>query len=308
MKRISLIILGMVAILTIAAGYSDVAGSYIDILKGGKPVVRYMYAFDKSNNDRKHETFKVFHHVMNEEGTSPITKGPRGLFTHHRGFYIGWNKLQHAGSEHDLWHMRKDEAQVHRDILVNKANAKRSILSTRIDWLGTDGVTVVLEEIRTITVYHDDPKAHAVIDFRSELKAVNGDVELRGDAEHAGMHYRAAQDVAENKSAVYIFHAQNINPKEDADLPWVTMTYQMGNGELYSVQHMNHHKNPKNTYYSAYRDYGRFGAFFEETVRDGNTLTVNYRLRITRGEAPSREVMAAQYKKYLDLKIKRQKR
>jgi len=303
MKRMIFLItaLCMSVALTFATEPGAVADEYIDILQNDKPIVRYMHTFDKSNNDRKHETFKVFHHVMNEEGTSPITKGPRGLFTHHRGFFIGWNKLQHGGSEHDLWHMRKEEAQVHREVLVEKPGAERSILSTRIVWYGTDGETVVLEEIRTITVHHNDPKAHAVIDFQSELRAVNGDVELRGDSEHAGMHYRASQEVAENKSATYIFHAENINPREDKDLPWVTMTYQMLDGRHYTVQHMNHPDNPKDTYYSAYRDYGRFGAFFEDTIKDGNSLTVNYRLRITSGEAPSRDEMDAQYKKYLGL-------
>jgi hypothetical protein len=303
MKRIFLIsaVLCMASVFTFATGFREVEGQYVDIMHNEKPIVRYMYAFDKSNNDRKHETFKVFHHVMNEQGTSTITKGSRGLFTHHRGFYIGWNKLQHGGTEHDLWHMRKEEAQVHKEILVKESNAERSVLSTRIDWLAIDGETVVLQEIRTITVHHTDKDAHTVIDFHSELKAVNGDVELRGDSEHAGMHFRASQDVAENKSAIYIFHAENINPREDKDLPWVTMTYQMGSGELYSVQHMNHQQNPKDTYYSAYRDYGRFGAFFEEAIKDGNTLTVKYRLRITSGEAPTREVMDAQYKMYMGL-------
>jgi hypothetical protein len=301
MKRILLIssAICMIAAITFATGFRQ--GKYIDILKDGKPIVRYMYDFDKSSNDRKHETFKVFYHVMNQEGTTPITKGPRGLFTHHRGFYIGWNMLQHAGSEHDLWHMRKDEAQVHRDVLVNENNADHSVLSTRIDWLGTDGVTLCLEEVRTITVYHNDPHAHTVIDFHSVLKAVNGDVELRGDSEHAGMHYRAEQDVAENKSATYFFHTDNINPKENKDLPWVTMTYQMNDGKSYSVQHMNHQGNPKDTYYSAYRDYGRFGAFFQHTIKHGDSLTVKYRLRITPGKAPCREEMNVQYKMYLNL-------
>jgi hypothetical protein len=302
MKRIILMsTVCMASVFTLANGFRNVTDNQIDIMKNDKPIVRYMYDFDKSNNHRKHETFKVFHHVMNEEGTTPITKGPRGNFTHHRGFYIGWFKLQHGGTEHDLWHMRKEEAQVHREILVNESDSERSILSTRIDWLGTDGVTVVLEEIRTITVHHNDPDAHTVIDFQSEMRAVNGEVELRGDSEHAGMHYRAEQEVFENKSATYIFHTENIDPKKDADLPWVTMTYQMNDGRYYTVQHMNHNENPKDTYYSAYRDYGRFGAFFEETINDGNALTVKYRMRITTGEAPSREVMDAQYKKYVDL-------
>jgi len=303
MKRIIAIItvLCMASVLTFATGFRDVPGKYIDILQNDKPIVRYIYAFDKSSNDRKHETFKVFHHVMNEEGTSPITKGPRGKFTHHRGMFIGWNKLKHDGGEHDLWHMRADEAQVHKDILVKESNAERSVLSTRIEWLGTDGKTVCLEEIRTITVHHNEPEAHAVIDFQSELKAVNGDIELGGDAQHAGMHYTAAQDVAENKSATYIFHADHINAKEDPDLPWVTMTYKMDDGKHYSVQHMNHPENPKDTYYSAYRDYGRFGAFFEKAINNGNSLSVKYRLRITSGEVPSIEEMAAQYEMYVDL-------
>jgi len=68
-------------------------------------------------------------------------------------------------------------------------------------------------------VYHNDPVEHTVIEFQSKLKAVNGDFELREDSEYAGMHYFAAQDVAENKTANYIFHTDNTDPKNTPTHP-----------------------------------------------------------------------------------------
>jgi len=283
----------------LAAGFQDDPGKHLDVLEDGKPIVRYMYGYDRSSGDRKHETYKVYHHVMNADGTDTITKGPRGQFTHHRGIFIGWSKLRHDDGQHDLWHMKQGAVQKHKEFLVKKSGSSESVLSTRIDWFDSDGKTVCLEETRTVRVHHNKPKAFTVIDFKSELEAVNGDVELRGDPEHAGMQYRPAQDVAKNKSAVYTFHKEDINPKTDRDLPWVAMTYNMENGDTYTVQHMNHPDNPKDTLYSAYRDYGRFGAFFETNIKDSETLTLRYRIQIYKGEAPSREEMGQQYKKYV---------
>lgn len=283
----------------LSADFHDDPGKHLDILQDGNPIVRYMYGYDRTSKKRKHETYKVYHHVMNADGTDTITKGPHGKYTHHRGIFIGWRKIRHDDGKHDLWHMKKNAVQKHKQFLVKKSDSDQSMLSTRIHWIDSDGETICLEETRTVTIHHDNPKAFTVIDFKSELKAVNGDVELRGDPEHAGLQYRAAQDVAENKSAVYTFHKEDINPKKDHDLPWVAMTYDMANGDTYTVQHMNHPDNPEDTVYSAYRNYGRFGAFCETKIKDDETLTLQYRIEIYEGEAPPREEMAQQYKEYL---------
>src|SRR5438876_264191 len=83
------------AIPAFAGGFSfhDETGEHLDILRDGKIAGRYMYAYDKSTPERRLETYKPYLHVFDAEGKAPITKGPGGTYTHHRGIYIGWNKL-----------------------------------------------------------------------------------------------------------------------------------------------------------------------------------------------------------------------
>jgi hypothetical protein len=280
-----------------AGEIKDEPGSHLDILHNGKPLARYMYAYDTSSDESSHNTYKTYHHVLDTDGKETLTKGPGGKFTHHRGLFIGWSRLRHADKSHDTWHMKTKTAQIHQEFVKQDAGDDQTTVVSKIRWVGSDGETVLLEETRTVTVHHDDAEAYALIDFVSELKAVNGKVELQGDPEHAGMQYRPHNEVAENKSAKYLFPAEGIDPRKDRDLPWAAETYEL-RGKQWTVQHMNHADNPKGTIYSAYRDYGRFGAFPTATIEDGDALTLRYRIRITSGEAPPREVLSAQSKKY----------
>ena len=90
------------------AGFKDTAGKHLDILRDGKPIVRYQYEY---NPEKRLETYKPMHHVMDAEGKDTITKGHGGQFTHHRAIYIGWNRLGHQGKNYDLWHMKGEAAQ-----------------------------------------------------------------------------------------------------------------------------------------------------------------------------------------------------
>lgn len=62
---------------------------------------------------------------------------------------------------------------------------------------------------------------------------------------------------------------------------------------------MNHPDNPKDTLYSAYRDYGRFGAFFKRELKQGAELRLHYRIRVTAGDLPSREELQKQYEEFV---------
>ena len=73
--------------------FDDKAGDHLDVLLDGKVVARYMYAHDTSTKERRAETYKPYLHVFDAEGKAPITKGPGGKFTHHRGIFIGWKKI-----------------------------------------------------------------------------------------------------------------------------------------------------------------------------------------------------------------------
>lgn len=276
-----------------AGSIDDHSGSHLDICVGGKPLVRYMYAYDPSTSEARHSTYKVYHHVLDTDGELLLTKGPGGQYTHHRGLFIGWSRLKHGNSTHDTWHMKNQAAQVHQRFATQVAGDDQTSVAAVVDWIGTDGQTKLLEETRTVTVHHNDD-AYLLIDFVSELKAVNGEVELQGDPEHAGMQYRPHNDVNGNGSARYTFHAEGIDPRKQRDLPWVAETYELRD-KKWTVQHMNHPDNPPKTVYSAYRSYGRFGAFPTATIPDGESLTLRYRIRITPGEAPSRETLAEAY-------------
>ena len=58
--------------------------------------------------------------------------------------------------------------------------------------------------------------------------------------------------------------------------------------------------NPKPTIYSAYRDYGRFGAFFKKKIAADTSLTLRYRIIVSRGEMPGRRELANRYSAFVN--------
>ena len=304
MKQRNVLVPVVVSVLSIAVlsamaaepGWVDAEGDHLDVLHNGKPLVRYMYAYDTSTPERRHETYKVYYHVLDPAGTAEITKGPGGKYTHHRGIYLGWSRLGFNGKRYDMWHMKAPATQRHKEFVLREQRENCTVIASKVLWM-IDDETATVEETRTLTLHHDDKDAHALIDVKCELAAPNGDIDLKGDPEHAGFQYRPHNDVVGNKSAKYVFHKDGVNPRKDRDLPWVAETYKLRDA-TYTVQHMSHPDNPGDAVYSAYRDYGRFGEFFQTTIPKGETLTLNYRIRITLGDAPSREALAEQFEKY----------
>lgn len=273
----------------------DETGKHLDVVTpAGKTVLRYVYVRDRSTKATTFDTAKVFAHVFADDGKTTLTKGPGGKFPHHRGIFIGWSKLKQGGKSHDLWHVRNTE-QLHNSFMSTEADNKGATITAQIDWIGVDG-DVVIKEQRTYQVV-DSNDAHAVIDFTSEMKAVNGEVELNGDPEHAGIQFRPSQKVADNKSAKYLFHEEGIDPTKQKDLPWVAESFQIDDS-WWTVQHMSHPENPKGARWSAYRDYGRFGPFTVVKIDDGDSVTFKYRFVILKGNDASRDGLTKRYSQY----------
>ena len=279
--------------------FKDVEGKHLDLLLGGKPLTRYMYEVDTSDKAKTFDTAKVFTHVFNEEGTETITKGSGGKYPHHRGIFLGFSKLSYDGNKRsDWWHVR-NVAQRHQKFLKLDAGAEAATSTMLIHWNDGQGKPVVIEE-RTQIVYKQPKPGLLMMDFISKLKPARSDIELNGDPEHAGMQYRPSQKVAENKSAKYLFPDESITTKnvgKERDMAWAAESYEI-NGKKYTVQHMNHPDNPKGTRYSAYRDYGRFGAFTTAKVKQGESLTLRYRLWVASGELLDRAAMKARSDTY----------
>lgn len=255
-------------------------GAHTTVRMDGKIIARYMTAHDTSTKETLHNTYKPYLHVFDAEGKAPITKGPGGQFTHHRGIFIGWSRIGFKGKRYDRWHMKGGEI-VHKEFKKLESTGNSATLTSVTLWNDNNGKPI-LDEHRTMVFRRAPEPGRMIIDFTSTLIAPYGEVELNGDPEHAGIQYRPANEV-DKKKTVYIFPKENADPKKDLDYPWVGETYTL-NGKRYSVVHINHPDNPKKTRYSAYRDYGRFGAFFVTTIPKGKSLTVKYRFVIADGE------------------------
>jgi hypothetical protein len=283
MKKLLTVLCAAVATSAAHADFSlkDTPGQYLDVLQNDKIVGRYMYAYDKSSKEKLHDTYKPFLHVFDAEGKAPITKGPGGAFTHHRGIFIGWNKISVAGKEKtlDRWHMTGGE-QVHQKFLEQKAGPTHATITSQVHWNDEKGAPFIIEE-RTMTFKKAPAPAYVTIDFSSKISPVV-DVELNGDPEHAGIHFRPANEVDKTKTG-YLYPKEGAKPHADKDYAWVGQTFSLNN-QKYSVLHINHPANPKDTRYSAYRDYGRFGAFPVAKIKGGESFTFKYRFVVASGE------------------------
>jgi hypothetical protein len=320
MKRSSWIFGSLAATLTLSAaafaagpapataGFSldDHPSEYLDVLLDGKIAARYMDAHDVSTAARRTETYKPYLHVFDAEGKEPITKGPGGLFPHHRAIFIGWNKITFNGKGYDRWHMQnstkgeKPGDIVHEKFLNEKAGPDEATFTSLTHWETVAGGEPLIEEERTITLRRGPAPARLLIDFTSVLKAPNGDVKLDGDPEHSGIQYRPAADV-DTKQTMYFFPAERPNAHKDLDYPWVGETYSL-HGQDYSVVEMSHPDDPKGTHWSAYRDYGRFGAFPKAEIKAGESLTLKYRFLVADGKMLPTDVIERSYDQFIGAK------
>ncbi|MHA3773777.1 DUF6807 family protein [Verrucomicrobiota bacterium sgz303538] len=268
-------------------------GEALDVLKDGKVLARYMCGYDMSTPAKRDETYKPYLHVFDAEGKDTITKGPGGLFPHHRGIFIGWNKLSVGGQVVDRWHMKGGEL-VHRKFLNQKADANGASFTSLVEWTGKDP-QVLLSEERTFTFLPAPAPAYALIDTVSKLKAVGGETVLNGDPEHAGLQFRPSSDIDPSKT-IYVFPGEKPDLKK-GNLPWFGGSFTI-RGKRYSVVYLNHPSNPKDAPVSAYRDYGRFGAFFKDTIPAGGERTIRARFLITEGEMPSADLIQKTWNEY----------
>lgn len=290
-------LLSPILLLALAAGtsaqaaeysFKETAGQHLDVLRDGKVIARYMTAHDKSTKEKSLETYKPYLHIFDAEGSGPITKGAGGDFTHHRGIYLGWNKIGVNGKNYDRWHMSGGD-QVHEKFLEQKADGKGATFTSLVKWDGEVGGPPIIEDERTFTFSPAPAPFYTQVEVTHKVKALAGDTTLSGDPEHAGLHYRPAQEVDRSKT-MYIYPVENANAHKDLDYPWFGENYTV-NGKTYCVVYLNHPENPKKARTSAYRDYGRFGTFFDTSLKKDEVLTLKVRFLIGEGELPSAEVI-----------------
>ena len=301
----SLVVLSSAA-MTTRAEAADFAikenpGKHIDVSCKDRVVLRLMTANDTTDAKTAHQTYKVYAHVMDltdAENERTLTKGPGSQYTHHRGIYIGFSKANIDGvGGVDTWHMKGGVRQHFGKIVKQEAGEDKATLTVTVDWV-KDNQPLMSEE-RTFVVHKPEENGAVLIDTFSKITATVADTVLKGDPEHAGLQYRAHEDVVKNKSAKYLF-PEGAKPGNGGtkDMPWAAMTYQAHGNDFY-VQHMSHPSLPQGNVYSAYRNYGRFGAYFVKELAKGESATFKVRFYVSPGAFPDGAV-AAMNKRYDD--------
>lgn len=299
-------LLGLLAVNASASEFSwqEPTGDHVDLEFNGKPAIRYMMpTLDESSDEKRSETFKPYHHVFSPDGKTLLTKGPGGLFPHHRGLFYGFNKITYGnGKTCDTWHCTEKTFQSHEEIVEEEADDDAAKQVVAIDWHGKDGEVFAHErrEIDVTRAEHNGVEGWQ-IDFSSHLETADGKpIHLDGDPQHAGFQFRATQRVPdETVKETYYVRTDGIgkpgdyrnwgdkantakDDKECENRPWNALSFVV-DGQRYTVLYLDSPENPKPARYSE-RNYGRFGSYFSTDVTEDEPLEVNYRIWVQPGE------------------------
>jgi hypothetical protein len=276
-----------------------------ELFFGDRPILRYVHpTLDESSPKSREETFKVFHHVYDPSGKRLVTKGPGGLYTHHRGVFYGFMKATYGKNTVDIWHCpapgTKNEAhQAHRNVLSRTAGPVLGRHRVEIDWNGIGKHTFAREQ-RELTVYN--VQGGTLIEFTSLLTPTDEPMKLDGDPQHAGFHFRADNQVAEKtKNETISIRPDGVgktgvernwekSKTHHVNLPWLGMSSVL-DGNRYTVAYLDKPSNPKEARFSE-RTYGRFGSYFVTKVTKEKPLLVSYRLWLQEGQMTPEEIAA----------------
>jgi len=251
-----------------------------DLLRGETPVSRHMIALDLGHA-RREETYKPYLHISGFHGEGFITKGPGGKYTHHRGVFLGWNKTTAEGKTWDFWHC-PNVHQRHSRFLADREALGPVFgrVASLTDWVAEPVGKSVGRDRREITAWWQPP-GQLLVDLDVAVETLAGDMHLDGDPQHAGLQFRAAQEVAEReKETVYVLSEGAVQEKNDVvtHCAWAACLFKI-QGKPYAVMHMSHPADSAGTVYST-RAYGRFGAFAPHDVKPDRPLRLRYRLLI----------------------------
>jgi hypothetical protein len=286
--------------------WHDHPGDHTDLFFDQRPVLTYYYhPLDESSQASRDRTYKVFHNIYSPRGDTIVTNGlpgdPKVHSPHHRGIFYGFNRISYGnGKTADLWHCPNGAYQEHDRFLAIEAGPVLARHRVAIRWHGQDKQAFAEEE-RELTVYNV-PGGH-LMEFASRMRTLAGPVKLDGDPQHAGVQFRAHNDVDAKTSQETIYirtdgvgkpgETRNWDPgthQGPVNLPWNAMSFVL-KGERYTVAYLDHPRNPKEARYSE-REFGRFGSYFAYTIDEGKPLTVNYRFWLQEGLMKPEEVAA----------------
>lgn len=237
--------------------------------------------------NRHADTCKVFTHLHAASDAQLLTKGHGGFDSHQRGLHVGWRHTEVAGNVLDTWHMT-DCSQRHTGWLAEPGVIPAHSLA--VDWCDKDG-NVFLKETRAF-ICRQGRYGTRMLDFQCRLAALHHPVSLRGDAHHAGVQLRLANEVCRHPwTTQFILPAGARRQGNDviAEALWACCVATVRN-KRHAIIHMVHPANPgldDMTY--GVRAYGLFGARFDADIKPGFPIRVRFRILWSEGEMTTEE-------------------
>ena len=247
MKRIPILLACILAAASAHADWTlkddantDLPGRKVDIARDGQLVARFIYGEGQ---------IKPYLRVYGEEGDGLNEWDEKQQFPHHRGIYIGWNKIASDLGSFDLWHMNNGGTMTVKKLEKLEGGKDSATLIATIEWDGgkadAGGSKLLLTETRTLTISR--PAAKAVqVDAKFELNPAR-DLTLGGDLQHAGIHFRASKAVQDRKTETAYVWEPDIDGKGGKvigkDLKWARLTFPIGT-RWYHVTELNAPTNP----------------------------------------------------------------
>jgi hypothetical protein len=274
---------------------------------GQQPVLGLMAkAYDDSSPEARDESYKIFHHLWMPGLVDPITKGAGGLFPHHRGLFVGWNRIgvtqNGSVAEVDTWHAKK----AHQELVRETSREAGPVYGRQVlvvDWINeaVQPPQPFIRETRELVVVPIGDQR--LVQFSTRLESLAGEISLAGDPQHAGFQFRASQHVADvSKDQTYYLRPDGIDrpgsfrnwPDQatHVNLPFHAMSFVI-DGQRLTCARLEHPSNPGEARFSE-RDYGRFGSYFEHRLTADKPLELRYQLRVTPGETDLKTLEAWQ--------------
>ena len=255
---------------------TDLPGRKVDITQDGVLRARLIYGEGQ---------IKPYLRVQGEEGDGLNEWSDKQTYPHHRGIYIGWNKIVSDLGSFDLWHMNNGGRMTLVKLEKLEGGKDSATIVSTIEWRGgkkdAGGGDLLLTETRTLTVSR--PAAQTTqVDAQFVLKS-SRDLTLGGDLQHAGVHFRASASVqARAKDTTYVWEPDRAGPGgkvASKEMKWVRYTFPIGERWYHATQ-FNVPTNPVEEL--SWRDYGRFGFFFSKALKKDEAITLKYRF-VTEG-------------------------
>jgi hypothetical protein len=136
------------------------------------------------------------------------------------------------------------------------------------------GNDLLLKEKRTLVITKPMGK-YTQVDSSFQLTPAR-DINLAGDLQHSGVHFRAAAEVANHeKETVYVTEPDKV--VKGGNLKWCRLAFPIGD-RWYAATQLNAPSNPVEELST--RNYGRFGYFFKRSLKKDEPLNLKYRFVI----------------------------